>query len=91
MRPRQFGRIRFFDGDEYGFEIVDDEPRVDTVMDVNVLFLQHVEDGLGVAVEPALEVVDGLTCTFQLMSFHVLQAFEMKIASAALVFLGVRR
>ena len=66
-------------------------PRVDTVLDVDALFFQHVEDRFRVGVESALEIVDGLGGTFQLMTFHVFQAFEMAIARTALVFLGVGR
>ena len=91
LSPRQFGGIRFSDGDEHGFEIVDDEPRVDTVSDVDALFFQLVEDRFRVGMKSALEIVDGLAGTFPLMTFHVLQAFEMAIARTALVFLGVGR
>ena len=47
-------------------------PRVDTVLDVDALFFQHVEDRFRVGVESALEIVDGLAGTFQLMTFHVI-------------------
>lgn len=60
LRPRQFGRIRFFNGIEHGFEIVDDEPRVDTALDVDTLSFQLVEDRLMVGVKSTLEIVDGL-------------------------------
>ena len=91
LSPRQFGRIRFSDGDEHGFEIVDDEPRVDTILDVDALFFQLVEDRFRVAVESALEIVDGLAGTYQLVSLYVFHAFKMAIVGAALVFLGVGR
>jgi hypothetical protein len=91
LSPRHFRRIRFFNGDEHGFEIVDDEPRVDTVLDVDAMFFQLVEDRFRVGVKSVLEIVDGLTCTFQLMLLHVFHAFEMATAGAALVFLGVGR
>lgn len=91
LSPRQFDRIGFSDGDEHGFKIVDDEPRVDTVLNVDALFFQLVEDRFRVGVESALEIVDGLTCTFQLVTFHVIQTTKMSVAGAALVFLGVRR
>ena len=91
LSPRQFGRIRFFNGDEHGFKIVDDERRIDTVLDVDAVFFQLVEDRFRVVVESALEIVDALTGTFQLMLLHVSHAFKMAIAGAALIFLGVGR
>jgi hypothetical protein len=87
LSPRQFGRIRFSDGDEHDFEIVDDEPRVDTVLDVDAGFFQLVEDRFRLGVKSALEIVDDLTGTFQLVTFHVAYIFKMAIACAALIFL----
>ena len=87
----QFGRIGFSDGDEHGFEIVDDEPRVDTVLDMYALFFQLVEDRFRVGVKSALDIVDGLSGTFQLVTFHVVDVVKVSVAGAALVFLGVGR
>jgi hypothetical protein len=91
LKPRQFGRIRFFNGGEHDFEIVDDEPRIDRVLDVDALFFQLVEDRFRVAGESALEIVDGLTGTFQLVTFHAIHMLEVSVAGAALVFLDVGR
>jgi hypothetical protein len=91
LSSRQFGRIGFSDGDEHGFEIVDDEPRVDTVLDMYALFFQLVEDRFRVGVKSALDIVDGLSGTFQLVTFHVVDVVKVSVAGAALVFLGVGR
>jgi hypothetical protein len=49
---------------------------------VDAVFFQLVEDRFRVVVESALEIVDALTGTFQLMLLHVSHAFKMAIAGA---------
>jgi hypothetical protein len=58
---------------------------------VDALFFQLVEDRFRVAVESALEIVDGLTGTFQLVRFHAIHMLEVSVAGAVLVFLDVGR
>ena len=91
LSPRQFGLIRFFNRDEHGFKIVHDEPRVDTVLGVNALSFQLVEDHFRVGVKSARKSIICLTSTFQLMSLHAIHVLEVSVTGTALVFLGVRR
>jgi len=91
LSPRQFGRIRFFNGDEHGFKIVHDEPFEETIGHVNALFFQLVEDRFRVGVKFARKSIICLTSTFQLMSLHAIHVLEVSVTGTALVFLGVRR
>ena len=81
MCPRQFLGIGFVDGDEHAFEIVHDEPFKQTIFwwYVYTLFLQFIKYGFGIGIKPAVENVLCLFGTFQLMSFHGYQGFEMSI------------
>lgn len=52
------------DRDEHGLEIVEDEPLVQGLRDVNTMFFQFIEYGLEMRMKPSREVVDGLSGTF---------------------------